>query len=126
MFSVVENIFWRRAQSIHCSNTMALGYDEHRKTRRAASSGLLPVSRTPCHGGRSNHKRVYRIYRPLKLSPRIKPRKRLMRNRPEDQVSLVTAVQTIEEGKPVVMCLNTQPFSGDAVAAFARSHLSGL
>lgn len=30
-----------------------------------------------------NHKRVYRIYRELELNLRIKPRKRLLRDRPE-------------------------------------------
>ncbi len=30
-----------------------------------------------------NHKRVYRIYRALELSLRIKPRKRIVRERPE-------------------------------------------
>jgi putative transposase len=30
-----------------------------------------------------NHKRIYRIYRELELNPRIKPRKRLVRDKPE-------------------------------------------
>jgi len=34
-------------------------------------------------GFRVNHKRVYRIYRELELSMRIKPRKRLQREKPE-------------------------------------------
>lgn len=34
-------------------------------------------------GYRWNHKRVYRIYRALKLNLRIKPRKRIVRERPE-------------------------------------------
>lgn len=42
----------------------------------------------------------------------------------ENKVSLVAAVQTTEEGKPVVMCLNIQPFTKEAVAAFASQHLS--
>ena len=33
-------------------------------------------------GRRWNHKRVYRIYRELELNLRIKPRKRLRRNKP--------------------------------------------
>lgn len=42
----------------------------------------------------------------------------------ENKVPLVAAVQTTPDGKPVVMCLNIQPFTKDAVAAFARNHLS--
>jgi hypothetical protein len=34
-------------------------------------------------GFKWNHKRVYRIYRELELNLRIKPRKRLVRERPE-------------------------------------------
>lgn len=34
-------------------------------------------------GGRWNHKRVYRIYRELELNLRIKPRKRIVRERPQ-------------------------------------------
>lgn len=37
-----------------------------------------------------NHKRVYRIYRELELNLRIKPRRRIKRNRP-DQLSVPTA-----------------------------------
>jgi putative transposase len=47
-------------------------------------------------GFRWNHKRVYRIYKELELNLRIKPRKRLQREKPEplmcalgDQSSLV-------------------------------------
>jgi hypothetical protein len=34
-------------------------------------------------GHRWNHKRVYRIYRELELNLRIKPRKRIVREKPE-------------------------------------------
>jgi putative transposase len=34
-------------------------------------------------GYRWNHKRVYRIYRELELNLRIKPRKRIVREKPE-------------------------------------------
>ena len=42
----------------------------------------------------------------------------------ENKVRLVATVQTTEDGKPVVMCLNIRPFTKEAVAAFARNHLS--
>ena len=40
-----------------------------------------------------NHKRVYRIYRELELNLRIKPRRRLKRDRPEALSVPVTANQ---------------------------------
>ena len=42
----------------------------------------------------------------------------------ENKVSLVAEVQTTADGKPVVMCLNIQSFTKEAVAVFARTHLS--
>lgn len=41
-----------------------------------------------------NHKRVYRIYRELELNLRIKPRRRLERDRPE-VLGIATAVNQI-------------------------------
>lgn len=40
-----------------------------------------------------NHKRVYRIYRALELKLRIKPRKRLVREKPEPLVEPTAANQ---------------------------------
>jgi len=42
-----------------------------------------------------NHKRIYRIYRELELNPRIKPRKRLVRQTPEP-----LKLEYIQPGKP--------------------------
>lgn len=42
----------------------------------------------------------------------------------ENKVSLVAAVQTTEDNKPVLMCLRLQPFTKAAMEAFARQHLS--
>ena len=41
----------------------------------------------------------------------------------ENKVSLVAAVQTTADGKPVAMCLNMHPFTKVAMADFARRHL---
>jgi hypothetical protein len=41
----------------------------------------------------------------------------------ENKVSLVAAVQTTADGKPVAMCLHMQPFTKAAMADFARRHL---
>jgi ribosomal protein L37AE/L43A len=41
----------------------------------------------------------------------------------ENKVSLVAAVQTTVDGKPVAMCLHMQPFTKAAMADFARRHL---
>jgi putative transposase len=42
-----------------------------------------------------NHKRVYRIYRELELNLRIKPRKRLVREKPDE-----LAVPEAHQGRP--------------------------
>ena len=41
-----------------------------------------------------NHKRVYRIYRELELNLRIKPRRRIKRNRP-DELSVPTSINQV-------------------------------
>ena len=41
-----------------------------------------------------NHKRVYRIYRELELNLRIKPKKRIVRERPEP-LSVPTAINQV-------------------------------
>lgn len=42
----------------------------------------------------------------------------------ENKVSLVAAVQTTPDGKPVVMCMSLQPFTKAAMVDFATKHLS--
>jgi putative transposase len=51
--------------------------------RRNWGFGLCLLYLRNVQGRRWNHKRVYRIYRELELNLRIKPRKRLQRDKPE-------------------------------------------
>ncbi|MFP3498915.1 IS3 family transposase, partial [Pseudomonas sp. SIMBA_059] len=46
--------------------------------------GLCFLDMRNVQGYRWNHKRVYRIYRELELNLRIKPRRRLKREKPEE------------------------------------------
>jgi putative transposase len=53
------------------------------RTKRAWGFGLCFLYLRNVKGFGWNHKRVYRIYRELELNMRIKPRKRLQREKPE-------------------------------------------
>ncbi len=53
------------------------------KTKKAWGFGLCFLHLRNVKGFGWNHKRVYRIYRELELNMRIKPRKRLQRDKPE-------------------------------------------
>lgn len=53
------------------------------KTKKAWGFGLCFLHLRNVKGYGWNHKRVYRIYRELELNMRIKPRKRLQREKPE-------------------------------------------
>jgi len=52
-------------------------------TNRTWGFGLCYLYLRNVKGYRYNHKRVYRIYRDLELNLRIKPRRRLKRDRPD-------------------------------------------
>lgn len=53
------------------------------RTKRSWGFGLCYLHLRNVRGFRWNHKRVYRIYRELELNLRIKPRKRLKRDKPD-------------------------------------------
>jgi putative transposase len=53
------------------------------RARKNWGFGLCFLYLRNVKGHRWNHKRVYRIYRELELNLRIKPRKRLQRNKPD-------------------------------------------
>jgi len=53
------------------------------RVRRAWGFGLCFLHLRNVRGFKWNHKRVYRIYRELELNMRIKPRKRLKRDKPD-------------------------------------------
>ena len=46
-----------------------------------------------------NHKRIYRIYRELELNLRIKPRKRLVRDKPDALVVPLSLTSPLPEGR---------------------------
>ena len=54
--------------------------------KKSGGFGLCFLHLRNVKGFRWNHKRVYRIYRELELNMRIKPRKRLQREKPEPLV----------------------------------------
>ena len=76
-------------------------------TRKNWGFGLCFLHLRNVKGHPRNHKRVYRIYRELALNLRIKPRKRLKRDKPDalavpDAPNLTWSMQC-----PVGVCLQT-------------------
>jgi putative transposase len=62
-------------------------------TNRRWGFGLCFLYLRNVKGMKYNHKRVYRIYRELELNLRIKPRRRLQRNRP-DPLAVLRQINT--------------------------------
>ena len=70
------------------------------------------------------HKRVYRIYRELELNLRIKPRRRIKRNRP-DELSVPTSINQVIEwrGKPAALrCDNGPEYISSEMMSWANQH----
>eukprot|EP01037_Dinobryon_pediforme_P019755 gene19755-20225_t len=82
-FGVSETCF-RYGPKLHCDNEriadLLIGLTNAKKTW---GFGLCFLYLRNVKGHPWNHKRVYRIYRELELNLRIKPRKRLKREKPE-------------------------------------------
>ena len=79
------------------------------RAKRSWGFGLCFLYLRNVRGHRWNHKRVYRIYRELELNLRIKPRKRLKRDRPDalavpEQPNMVWSMDfmadRLEDGRP--------------------------
>ncbi len=85
------------------------------RAKRSWGFGLCFLYLRNVRGHRWNHKRVYRIYRELELNLRIKPRKRLKRDRPD---ALAVPEQTVESFKSGVELTLKQ-----LVAAFEKNAL---
>ena len=64
------------------------------ETHRKWGFGLCYLYLRNVKGFTWNHKRVYRIYRELELNLRIKPKKRIVRERPEP-LSVPTAINQV-------------------------------
>ena len=64
------------------------------QTHKRWGFGLCFMYLRNVKGYRWNHKRVYRIYRELELNLRIKPRRRIKRNRP-DELSVPTSINQV-------------------------------
>ena len=82
-FAISESCFrYERkldAENIEVANWLLRLTDNHRNW----GFGLCYLYLRNVRGFKWNHKRVYRIYKELELNLRIKPRKRLVRDKPE-------------------------------------------
>ena len=82
-FAISESCFrYERkldAENIEVANWLLRLTDNH----RSWGFGLCYLYLRNVRGFKWNHKRVYRIYKELELNLRIKPRKRLVRDKPE-------------------------------------------
>ena len=83
IFSISETCY--RYQARHCAENDEIADWLVRLTsnQRNWGFGLCYLYLRNVKGYRWNHKRVYRIYRELELNLRIKPKKRLQREKPE-------------------------------------------
>lgn len=82
-FSISETCYRYRAKLKHENAVIADWLVRLTHNHRNWGFGLCYLYLRNVKGFRWNHKRVYRIYRSLELNLRIKPKKRLIREKPE-------------------------------------------
>lgn len=82
-FSISETCYRYRAKLQHENAEIADWLVRLTHNQRNWGFGLCYLYLRNVKGFRWNHKRVYRIYRSLELNLRIKPKKRLIREKPE-------------------------------------------
>ena len=82
-FSISQTCYRYQAKLSDENETIADWLLALTKAKRNWGFGLCYLYLRNVRGFGWNHKRVYRIYRELQLNMRIKPRKRLKRDRPE-------------------------------------------
>ena len=85
-FSISQTCYRYQAKLSDENETIADWLLALTKAKRNWGFGLCYLYLRNVRGFGWNHKRVYRIYRELQLNMRIKPRKRLKRDRPEPLV----------------------------------------
>ncbi len=83
MFSISESCYRYQAQLSDENKKIADWLLKLTYNQRNWSFGLCFLHLRNVKGFRWNHKRVYRIYRELELNLRIKPKKRLIHEKPE-------------------------------------------
>ena len=83
VFSISETCYRYQAKLSHQNAEIADWLIRLTHSHRNWGFGLCYLYLRNVKGFRWNHKRVYRIYRELELNLRIKPRKRLVREKPQ-------------------------------------------
>ena len=87
MFSISETCYRYEARQNAENTRIANWLIQLTSNQRNWGFGLCYLYLRNVKGFRWNHKRVYRIYRELELNLRIKPKKRLQRQKPEPLVA---------------------------------------
>ena len=82
IFGISETFYRYQAKLSHENAEIADWLIRLTHNHRNWGFGLCFLYLRNVKGSRWNHKRVYRIYRELELNMRIKPRKRLVREKP--------------------------------------------
>ena len=83
IFGISQSGYYYRAKHAGENDVIADWLIRLTTAQRNWGFGLCFLYLRNIKGFKWNHKRVYRIYRELELNLRIKPRKRLQRQRPE-------------------------------------------